>query len=641
MPNNFDREKSSELNFSWNCTGGTITPESDPLKASWRAPMNLGMATVSVRIENQDGLGGTANLPILIGIETPSQIIKDNLQIVERSPAAGAVDAQLSAKIVVIFNHALQAASLNEESFVVSFSEKPVSGELGVDQKIVTFTPEKPFEEGKTYKVSCTTAIRNEFGIPLKESDSWSFTTIATAPVIVSKTPAADATDVALDSTIVVEFSKVLKSDSVTADSFAVTVDGAAVAGNIAFSEDGKTVIFAPSTAFAEGKTCNVSITETVKAVNGTALAAGENWSFTTASRPSVPANLVASEQTPSSFKVAWGEVAKADSYKVYLDGKFYQNVTDATLLNIDGRAAMTTYEVQVSAVNEIGESAKSEILAVTTTPEPEFRIYTHYDDSVGIKDDGSLVAWGDNSSSVPTDGKYRMVGGDKMGLYALRTDGTIVSWGGSGYQPSGSGYESFSSQGYEGMAIKDGALVEFGGTNYGLPADNSGFKQVSVGSVGYDGRDGYYIALKTDGSVVGGGDNTYYQAVSKTGPYKFIAAGKECSFALKASDGSIDAWGKSYWGDPLPTDSGYKQISVALEYGIALKDDGTLAKWGSDTYVRNGEKPVNKPDNPFIGVAATQNTRALLLLQDGTVIHWGNNTSNLGTPPEGPVDLK
>ncbi len=755
IASNTDTARISELNFVWACTDGIVTPESDSSKASWRAPLTLGMATVSVRIEHQAGMVATASLPLLIGITDPSQALKAGPQIVERSPAADAVEVALSTEIVATFSQALLPGSLNAESFVVSLADQAVSGELSLNDtsKIVTFTPGKPLEEGKTYKVTCTTAIKNQFGIALTETTSWNFTTAAPSPVVVSKSPdadavgiavdativvafskalkddsvtatsfavtlddsavagsiapsvdgktltftptaaftegktyqvacttaiqaangtalaaaanwsfttiapapevvnrapAANAVDVAIDAKIVVTFSKALKADSVTATSFAVTVDDSAVAGSIAPSVDGKTLTFTPTAAFTEGKTYQVACTTAIKAVNGTALAAAANWSFTIASRPAVPTGLVASEKTDKSFTITWGAVAKATSYNVYLDGALYQNVTGAVLLQIDGRATMTTYQVQVSAVNEIGESAKSGVLAVATLLAPEFRMFTGYKLSVGIKDDGSLVDWGDDKpAGIPTTGQYTIVSGESLRGYALRTDGTIVTWGTSGtyLPPTDSGYSSFSFNYSYGIAIKDGVLVNFPTTTYqGLPAENNGFKQVSVGF-------GHYIALKTDGSVVGGGNNTYNQAVSKSGPYKFIAAGYGCNFALKEDDGSIESWGYTGVypddpagnpaGNPIPADSGYKQISVDREYGLALKDDGTIVKWGSDTYVKNNDKPANDPANPYISIAATRYNRALLLRKDGTVIHWGDNSEHLGTPAAGAINLK
>ena len=87
---------------------------------------------------------------------------------------------------------------------------------------------------------------------------------------------------------------------------------------------------------------------------------------------PVSPIGLDKSNITTTSFTLTWGTVAGAESYKVYKDSSLYADNVTGPSKDITGLTANTTYNMQVSAVNAGGESAKSTGLSVlTATPAP------------------------------------------------------------------------------------------------------------------------------------------------------------------------------------------------------------------------------------------------------------------------------
>ena len=84
---------------------------------------------------------------------------------------------------------------------------------------------------------------------------------------------------------------------------------------------------------------------------------------------PKVPANLVASNITSTSFDVAWDIVGDASGYEVYVDG-LLEDTVYATTYAVTGLTTATSYDINVVAINETyqTESAQSETLTVTTT---------------------------------------------------------------------------------------------------------------------------------------------------------------------------------------------------------------------------------------------------------------------------------
>ena len=84
------------------------------------------------------------------------------------------------------------------------------------------------------------------------------------------------------------------------------------------------------------------------------------------------------------------------------------------------------------------------------------------------------------------------------------------------------------------------------------MPEPNSNFVAISAGGVA--GVHGHSIALKSDGTIVGWGDNTFGQGVAPYPNTNFVAitAGGYFNLGLKA-DGSIKGWGRNSFGETTP----------------------------------------------------------------------------------------
>ena len=139
---------------------------------------------------------------------------------------------------------------------------------------------------------------------------------------------------------------------------------------------------------------------------------------------------------------------------------------------------------------------------------------------SLGLKRNGAIVAWGDNSSGqcdvpAPNTGFTTIAAGLSHSL-GLKADGSIVAWGNN----------------YWGQCD--------------VPAPNAGFVAIAAGA-------SHSLGLKSDGSIVAWGNNwagqcdvpepnTGFVAIAAGG---FIGVGRGCGFSLGLkSDGSIAAWG-------------------------------------------------------------------------------------------------
>jgi ribosomal protein L14 len=143
---------------------------------------------------------------------------------------------------------------------------------------------------------------------------------------------------------------------------------------------------------------------------------------------------------------------------------------------------------------------------------------------SLARRSDGSVVAWGDNSSgqcnvlALPPGSSYVEVAGGWNHTVARRSDGSVVAWGDNSYGqgsvpalPPGLSYVEVAAGGLHSVARRsDGSVVAWGDNSYGqcnVLALPPGLSYVEIAGGGL-----HSVARRSDGSVVAWGDNTYGQ---------------------------------------------------------------------------------------------------------------------------------
>ena len=270
----------------------------------------------------------------------------------------------------------------------------------------------------------------------------------------------------------------------------------------------------------------------------------------------------------------------------------------------------------------------------------------------------GNLWAWGNNGSgrlgdntttnrsspvqTIASGSNWKSVACGYNHTAAIKTDGTLWTWGSNA---------TYGQLGDNSVTQRNSPVqtVAFG-TNW---------IQVSAGNAST-------AAIKTDGTLWGWGSGFYGQLgdntvnTSKSSPvqtitfannWKQVSISKFHAAAIK-TDGTLWCWGSNSYGQlgdntvipkssPVQTiafGTSWKQVSCGVFYTTAIKTDGTLWNWGKNDFGILGDNTTANRSSPvqtvtfgtnwkYIGGSSGNNYFARTAVKtDGTLWCWGSN---------------
>jgi VCBS repeat-containing protein len=257
-----------------------------------------------------------------------------------------------------------------------------------------------------------------------------------------------------------------------------------------------------------------------------------------------------------------------------------------------------------------------------------------YYAHALIVNTDGTVTAFGDNflgGCNVPA-GLSSVVAvstGDSISL-ALKSDGTVVEWGGDagwgpmfGRPPAGLTGVVAIARAAHGLALKsDGTVVAWGDNTSGKATVPAGLNNV----VAIAASEYASFALKSDGTVVAWGGNPNGEQNIPVGLSGVIAidAGPYGGVVALKADGTVVTWGG---GPSVPAGlNGVVAVAAGYNHMTALKSDGTVVNWGSDTVFSPGAANTNVVPSELSGVVAISAgaRKTYALKADGSVVWWG-----------------
>ncbi len=168
---------------------------------------------------------------------------------------------------------------------------------------------------------------------------------------------------------------------------------------------------------------------------------------------------------------------------------------------------------------------------------------------SLGLKSDGTVVAWGSNNEgqcSVPAPNSDFVAvaagGGHSLGL---KSDGTIIAWGNNDYgqcdvPAPNADFVAVAGGCFHSLGLKsDGTIVAWGLNDEGqcdVPAPNAGFVAVAGGRA-------HSLGLKSDGTIVAWGSNGCGQCdvPAPNADFAAVAGGWWHSLGVSSSDTPVE----------------------------------------------------------------------------------------------------
>ena len=216
-----------------------------------------------------------------------------------RTPGSGATNVSIATTVTATFSEAVDAATVNSNTFTLRNAAGPVQGNVGYNAstRVATLTPSASLAPSTTYTATVQGGatdprVKDPAGNALAASSTWSFTTAApdtTAPTVTAVSPASGATGVARNANITATFSENMNAATINGSTvFLRAPSGALVSAAVTYSTGNRRVTLNPNSNLAALTTYTATVKggasdPRVKDVAGNALAADRVWTFTTA----------------------------------------------------------------------------------------------------------------------------------------------------------------------------------------------------------------------------------------------------------------------------------------------------------------------------------------------------------------------
>ena len=224
------------------------------------------------------------------------------------------------------------------------------------------------------------------------------------------------------------------------------------------------------------------------------------------------------------------------------------------------------------------------------------------------LKDDGSLVVWGNGNyggdatwleselGGLGSTSRVSAVFSTRMAFAALRADGRVITWGKSSSEAGDS--SSVSGELAGGISTMVASNTAFAALNSSGGLVTWGYHDshgdiylhdnpVTSGVSRIFANFSAFAALKTDGSVVSWGwgvdaNTTIGAEELASGVTDIVGSPRGHQFAALKSDGSVITWGFQTKITTFGSGSNISKIFANKSAFVALKNDGTLVAWGN-----------------------------------------------------------
>jgi hypothetical protein len=322
-------------------------------------------------------------------------------------PVDNAIGVSVGQAIAITFSEPMDPASINPSSITLAQNGTAVAGTVTYTSPVATFTPAAQLLGNKLYNVTVTTDVKDQSGMALAVSHTFSFTTGAAPdvllPLISITSPVNNTTGIARNASITVEFSEPMQTSTINSASFTLAQGSNAVSGSVVYS--GTTATFTPTNVLNALTVYAATITTAAKDLAGNSLSSNTSWNFTTGGTSSTLAT------------VALGE---SGNYVILAKTAINNVATSAITGDLGLSPAATSYVTGFSVTNATGYATSAQVTgkiyaADMATPTPinlttaVNDMITAYNDAAGRPSpDFNELATGNIGGRTLTPGLYK-----------------------------------------------------------------------------------------------------------------------------------------------------------------------------------------------------------------------------------------
>jgi large repetitive protein len=275
---------------------GTVTLASDGVTLTFVPTAALAASTVyNVSVGGFKDVEGNAVTSFTSSFTTGTTGYSNgSFSLVSTSPANGATNVPVTNPVTFTLSNLINAASVNPNTVevYVSATSQIVAGTYSVSGTSVTFTPLTPYP-GNTLMGMYVYGLTDEAGNPVY-CCGWTFKTANTVdntPPTVTISPANGATNIGLNTQIVLTFSKSINPSTITANTLALFNGDTALGFGYTISRDNRTIVMNYyGAALPAGATITIELTSGIQDLSGNVLAnTSSQFTLTTALSGSAP----------------------------------------------------------------------------------------------------------------------------------------------------------------------------------------------------------------------------------------------------------------------------------------------------------------------------------------------------------------
>jgi hypothetical protein len=204
-------------------------------------------------------------------------------------PVDAATGVAVNSKVAATFSKSMDPSTIDVATFTLAQGPTPITGVVSYADvgTTATLAPSSPLTANTTYTATVTTGAHDLAGNALASAFVWTFTTSSgpdlTPPTVTLTSPATNATNVVINTTVNATFSKNMNPSTISTLNYMLAgPGGTTISATVAYDASSRITTLVPQANLLANTLYTATITTGVQDLAGNALVNNYVWSFAT-----------------------------------------------------------------------------------------------------------------------------------------------------------------------------------------------------------------------------------------------------------------------------------------------------------------------------------------------------------------------